>query len=118
MGAAGIAGTFAPAEIAAALSLGSSSGTALLIQLFAGLLFAFAMVNWTARRSLMGGIYNRPIAIGNLTHFVIGSLALARAVAAGERQMATGVATTVYVVFAVGFAVALFHSPVQSRDQP
>ncbi|HYH08775.1 MAG TPA: hypothetical protein VEK11_17105 [Thermoanaerobaculia bacterium] len=111
MGAAGIAGTFAPAEIANALQFGSP----VVLQLLAALLFAFAMVNWMARGSLIGGIYNRPVAVGNLTHFLIGGLALIKIVAAGERRVAFLVATAIYIVFALGFAAVLFRSPVQ-RD--
>lgn len=108
MGAAGIAGTFAPDEIATRLGV----GTPLVIQLLGALLFAFAMVNWMARGSLIGGIYNRPIAVGNLTHFLIGALALAKAVMAGERRIAFVVAAGIYIVFAVGFGAVLFRSPV------
>ena len=34
------------------------------------------MLNWMAKGTLIGGIYNKPIAIGNFTHFTIGGLAL------------------------------------------
>jgi hypothetical protein len=36
------------------------------------------MLNWMAKGTIIGGIYNRPIAIANLTHFLIGGLALAK----------------------------------------
>lgn len=110
MGAAGLAASFAPDEIAATLGLGSA---ALLIQLLGALLFAFAMVNWLARGSLIGGIYNRPVAVGNIAHFVIGALALSKAVAAGERHPVFVAATVLYILFTLGFASLLFRSPVQ-----
>ena len=114
MGAAGIAGTFAPAEIVAALGIGTAVGTTLIVQLLAAALFAFAMTNWMARGSLIGGIYNRPIAVGNLAHFLIGALALAKAVAGGQRHVAWIVCAAIYILFAIGFAVVLLRSPVQS----
>ena len=77
----------------------------LLVQLLGALWFAFAMVNWTARGSLIGGIYNRPVAIGNLTHFVIGAFAL------GKDGTLMPVAI-VYALFAVAFAFLFFRSPV------
>jgi hypothetical protein len=114
MGLAGIAASFAPAEIAAALGL---AGGALVVQLLGALLFGFAMVNWLARGSLLGGIYNRPVAVGNLAHFLIGALALLKAIGAGERRTMFLVAAAVYAIFAIGFAMALFRSPVQPRDE-
>jgi hypothetical protein len=115
MGVAGVAGLFAPAEIARMSGLAPVSGASLLIQLLAALLFAFAMVNWMARGSLMGGIYNRPIAVGNVTHFVIGALTLTKALAAGERRMAVVIAAAVYVVFALAFGLTLLSSPVKRQ---
>jgi hypothetical protein len=116
MGIAGVAGSFAPDEIAGILKLGSAPGSEVVIQLLAALLFAFAMVNWLARGSLLGGIYNRPVAVGNLTHFLIGALALMRFVAAGERRVAFVTAAAIYGLCAIGFAIVLFSSPVQSRN--
>ena len=117
MGVAGIAGLFAPAEIARMSGLAPLSAVAVLIQLLAALLFAFAMVNWMARGSLIGGIYNRPIAMGNVTHFVIGALTLVKAVAAGERRLAVVIAAAVYVVFALAFCVTLLSSPVKRQAE-
>ncbi|MEA2465742.1 MAG: hypothetical protein QOJ98_3489 [Acidobacteriota bacterium] len=109
MGAMGIAGTFAPHELLRAAGVAPAGMLPLLVQLLAALLFAFAMVNWLARGSLIGGIYNRPVAVGNVAHFTIGALALAKATMAGEGNL---VLTIVYVAFAIGFGVVLFRSPV------
>jgi uncharacterized integral membrane protein len=117
MGAAGIAGTFAPDEIAESIFLRPQAGLAVVIQLLAALLFAFAMTNWFARGNLLGGIYSRPLAIGNLTHFLVGGLALARFIIAGERRVVFLIATAVYVVFAAGFAAALSTSPVRASRE-
>jgi len=38
--------------------------------------FGFAMINWTAKTSLLGWIYGRPIPIGNFAHYAIAALAL------------------------------------------
>ena len=77
MGALGLAATFLPQEIAA--YLGASTTLPLLIQILGALYLGFAMLNWMARTSLIGGIYSRPVASGNLVHFVVGALALAKA---------------------------------------
>lgn len=115
MAALGMAGSFAPVELANAAGLDAEP---IVVQLLAALLFAFAMVNWMARGSLLGGIYNRPLAVGNLAHFVIGALALAKATGAGERRPALILAAAVYALFAIAFALLLFRSPVKSSDLP
>ena len=112
LGAAGIAASFLPVELLDALGAVPATPTRLIVQLLGALLFGFAMVNWAARGNAMGGIYGRPIAIGNLTHFVIGGLALSRAVLDGATEPAVMVAAALYVVFAVSFALVVFRSPV------
>jgi hypothetical protein len=116
LGVLGIAGSFLPQELLAALGVTPSGTLALLVQLLAALLVAFAMENWMARGSLIGGIYNRPVAIGNLTHFVIGALALIKAVTAGERHPIVLAVAGVYVVFAIGFAMLFLRSPVKPAE--
>ena len=112
LGAAGIAASFLPVELLDALGAVPATPTRLIVQLLGALLFGFAMVNWAARGNAMGGIYGRPIAIGNLTHFVIGALALSKVVLSGATEPAVIVAAAVYVSFAVGFTLVVFRSPV------
>ena len=88
MAALGLAATFLPQEIAA--YLGASTTLPLLIQILGALYVAFAMLNWTAKDSLIGGIYNRPIAIGNLVHFLIAALALGKGAFANPAVRAIG----------------------------
>ncbi len=113
MGIAGIAGSFLPEELLRALGVEPDGVLPVIVQLLAALLFAFAMVNWAARGSLIGGIYNRPVAIGNLTHFVIGALALVKAVLppSPHRSILT-IAAVIYVLFAIAFTMVFFRSPV------
>lgn len=116
MGIAGIAASFLPQELLRALDVPAVAATVVLVQLLAALLFAFAMVNWMARGSLIGGIYNRPVAIGNLTHFVIGALALVKALpAAGPQRTIILIAAAVYALFAIAFAAVFMRSPVAAQ---
>ena len=112
LGAVGLACTFAPEEIAARLSLAGAAP--LLVQIIGAAYFAFAMVNWMAKDSLIGGIYNRPVAIGNLTHFVIGALALVKGSFSAHAVTPLCITAVVYVVFAIAFAVVFFVSPVRT----
>jgi hypothetical protein len=111
LGLLGAAGLFLPHEILAALKVSGGSILPVMVQLHAAALLAFAMVNWTAKESLIGGIYGRAIGIGNLTHFTIGAIALVKAASAAP--MLYG-AAAVYGVFAVAFGVVFFGSPVRA----
>lgn len=114
MAVTGLAATFAPQEIAARLVVHAGKLLALEIQLLGALLLGFAMLNWMARESLIGGIYNRPVAIGNLMHFTIGALALVKGVLAGPRTTAMIVMAVLYALFAIAFGKIVFTSPVKS----
>lgn len=110
LGAAGLAGTFAPQEILRACGIAPIGALPLIVQLLAALYFGMAMMNWTARGSLLGGIYQRPVAIANLTHFVIGALALLKA-AWAMRTLPLIVAAAIYTLFAFAFSSVFFRSP-------
>jgi hypothetical protein len=111
----GLAGTFAPHELLRALGIPASGALPVVVQLTAALYLGFAMLNWMARDSLIGGIYNRPVAIGNLVHFVVGALALLKYVRSAP-PLLLGV-TVVYAVFAIAFGMVMFTSPVKSHRQ-
>ncbi len=111
LGLLGVAATFLPQEIAASLGLPAEGVQPLLIQILGALYFAFSMLNWTAKDSLIGGIYNRPIAIGNLVHFVVGALALGKGALASPVILPFAIG---YAIFAIAFAWIFFTSPVKS----
>ena len=78
LGVTGIILTFAPDIVMSNLHLDTSPASLLLGQVIGALYFAFSMLNWMTKESLIGGIYNRPIAVTNLTHFLIGGLAIGK----------------------------------------
>jgi hypothetical protein len=114
LGAAGLAGSFLPHELLALTNVGPSGVLPLLVQLLGALFLAFAITNWISRGSLIGGIYNRAVAMGNLMHFTIGALTLTKAVFASDRSVAMMIVATIYVVFALAFARVAFGSPVMT----
>ena len=63
----GISLIFLPKEILDYLELSVSETLQLLMQIIGSLYFAFAILNWMSKGSLIGGIYGRPIAMANLT---------------------------------------------------
>jgi hypothetical protein len=114
LGALGLSATFLPQEIASYLGVPATGALPLMIQLLGALYFSFALLNWTAKASLIGGIYNRPIAIGNLVHFTMGALALGKGALANPSIPMILPFAIGYAIFAIAFAWIFFTSPVQS----
>ncbi len=81
MGVLGLILLFLPQE--AATYWGQQQAPNVLVQLLGALYISFALVNWTAKKNLIGGIYSRPLSVGNFTHFLIGSLVLVKSVIEG-----------------------------------
>ncbi|MEA2328475.1 MAG: hypothetical protein QOE68_3434 [Thermoanaerobaculia bacterium] len=104
----GIAALFAPDEILRASGIPSSPFLPPLIQLCAALLLGFAMTNWMVKGSRVGGIYNRPIALGNLLHFAAGAITLDRFALRGHEAWPVLALAAIYTVFALAFGVVVF----------
>ena len=115
MGMVGVALTFMPQEIATYFSFPTETSSVIVFQILGALYFGFAMTNWTAKASLIGGIYARPIAIGNLTHFIIAALALVKAYSSSF-LLALLVLTCIYSLFAIAFAIIFFTHPVKQKE--
>ena len=87
----------------------------LILQILGGLYFGFAMLNWTAKSNLIGGIYSRPVAIANFAHFVIGALALTKGVFVVQNTISVGAVAFVYIAFALVFGKITFWPPQKSK---
>jgi hypothetical protein len=104
----GIAALFAPEEILRAANVPSSPLLPPLLQLCAAILLGFAMTNWMVKGSRVGGIYNRPIAVGNLLHFAVGAITLDRfSLTKNPAWLLIGLGA-VYTLFAIGFGAVVF----------
>ena len=114
MGTTGIILSFLPNEVLNYFNATTTVSDPLILQILGALYFAFAMVNWTAKANLIGGIYARPIAIGNLTHFIVGSLALIKNYFRQHDDPTTLMFALVYIIFAVLFSIVFFRHPVKS----
>jgi len=107
----GITASFLPQEIIAHFGSEPHPLAVLLVQIAAAMYLGFAILNWMARGNLIGGIYSRPVALGNFMHFAIVAVVLAKAVMAALGQTEIVAALVVYALFAVWFGVILFGSP-------
>jgi len=112
----GLAGTFLPQEILAGIGAPPLGLLTAIVQWLGALLVAFAMMNWMVKDGLVGGIYNRPVALGNLLHFAIGAITFVKVLVSDQisgRQLPFVIVTAIYVAFALAFAVVVFGSPVK-----
>jgi hypothetical protein len=113
LGAAGILLTFAPDTILSLLNVSQNATVVFIMQILGAFYFAFGMLNWMSKASLIGGIYNRPVAVANFTHFFIAGLALAKGLISNpDSAYAIWFVGIIYFVFGVSFGIILFRHPL------
>jgi len=104
---------FMPQETMTVLLGAAAAGTERTGQLAAAGLLGVAGVNWLNRYARFGGIYGRPLMLGNLLHKMTLSLLLIGDAARGAIPHAGVALTIVYGLLAMGFAYAMIRrSPV------
>lgn len=109
MAVAGVVLVFAPREVGSWLMPGS--GDPIILQVLGAALLGYGTANWTARGSLLGGIYGRAIVAGNQMHLMVGALLLVkRGAQIGVPHPAYWVLSGLYVFGAVVFSYLLFFS--------
>lgn len=111
MALAGLAASFLPQELLGYAGLPADAVAQVAVQIAGALYLGFAMLNWMARANLIGGIYSRPVAVGNFSHFAIAAIALVKAAMAAQGQLAIVAAAVVYGVLALLFARVVFFHP-------
>jgi len=79
------------------------------------LYLGFAILNWTARGNLIGGIYSRPVALGNLWHFLIVGILLTKA-AIVFAAIPLAISAAIYSLFAIGFGLVIFRAPAAKAE--
>jgi hypothetical protein len=114
----GLGLTFLASEIADYFLPGSTVILQLFIQILGAMYFAFAMLNWMAKDSVIGGIYNRPIAIANFAHFLIGAPALVKSLLKHpELPQSLWIVAGLYIIFALLFGKLFITSPVAVKHE-
>ena len=110
LAALGFVTSFLPEKVLGLHGSVPDTPTLLLVQMTGALYLGFAILNWTARSVLIGGIYARPVALGNFLHFAMVSVMLIKAaIVHGVVQLA--ISATVFSVFAIWFGLVLFRPP-------
>jgi hypothetical protein len=88
--------------------LGFTDASEIAGQIVGALYLAFAAANWTARGSMIGGIYARPLAVANFVHFVIGATVLAKGISTSRLNAVYLAVTLGYLAFAIMFILVLY----------
>jgi hypothetical protein len=110
LGLAGLFALFAPENLLAMLGVPMVNPLSVLIQLMGALYFSIALMNWTAKDSIIGGIYARPISLGNFAHFFSGTLLLAKYVLSNGFNGSILLMLVVYTIFASLFYWLVFRA--------
>ena len=115
MAGLGVVASFLPQELAAHFGARPYSPIVLAIQIGGALYLGFAILNWTARAILIGGIYSRPVALGNFLHFAVVAIVLLKALLSGFRANEIIAVTFIYFLFGLWFGIVLFTHPTSPK---
>ena len=97
-----------PKEILNHLELGVSDTLEILMQTLGSLYYGLAMLNWMSKGNLIGGIYNRPIVVANLTHFEVAVLVLIKGIYTNQiLSYIIWIITIIYSIFTILFGIVL-----------
>ena len=103
--------TFFPNEIADLLINHDNYILILILQILGALYLGFSILNWTSKSSLIGGIYNKPILMGNLLHFFTASMTLIKLNQGFQDNQLIFSYTIIYSLFTLSFGYVFFTNP-------
>jgi len=114
----GFAFSFFPVEISVLLNCDDNHFFILTLQILGALYLGFSYVNWMSKNSLIGGIYNKPLLIGNILHFLTASMAMLKLVFKFENNFQLILSfTLIYSLFTLLFGYVFFTSPFSKKHQ-
>lgn len=116
MGLIGAVASFLPEEILNNVEQAASEFSILVIQIAGALYLGFAMMNWMAKTVLIGGIYARPLCMGNFIHFAITAVILIKVTVNTTSLKFVWIAAIVYSIFAILFGIVLFTNPKSNNS--
>ena len=112
MGILGIITSFMPEELLQALEQTPTNALILIVQITGSLYFGFAIINWMARSYLAGGIYAKPLTMGNFAHFLIAGIAIVKAAIGNTiTSKYIFILVIIYLLFAIAFGIVAFTNP-------
>ncbi len=116
MAICGVLLQFFPHEILNHFNIDPKGILPLLVQIISALYLGFAIMNWMAKTVLIGGIYARPLAMGNFLHFTVGAFALLKYAYTTQNPWVIWIAAIIYSLFAILFGIVLFTHPLKTNN--
>jgi hypothetical protein len=116
MGIIGISLIFFPQDIFTYSKINCNGTGIIYLQIMGALYLSFSMINWTAKSNITGGIYNRPITLGNFSHFLIGAFVLMKGIFSVNFSKSILIICIIYVIFSILFGSLLFGSPIKKNE--
>ncbi len=113
--AGGLVLLFAADVVLAHLIPGFPASGAWIGQLLAAAWLGLAALDWTSQRSLLGGIYGRPIVLANAAHYFIASMVLLRQASRGGTPPALWLVIVPLAVLTLAYGWLLMRGPF-ARD--
>jgi len=108
--------SFFPNEISVLLTNDDNHIFTLILQILGALYLGFSYINWMSKNSLIGGIYNKPLLIGNLLHFFSASMALIKLAFKFENNLQLILSyTIIYCLFTLFFGYVFFTNPFSNK---
>ena len=84
-------------------------------QLLAAACLSLAVLNWMSRRTLLGGIYGRPVVAANATGYLIAAITLLKPTLAGDFRPAGWLLTIPVTALAIAYGWLMLRGPF-ARD--
>jgi hypothetical protein len=107
---AGVLALFVPELVLSMLEASATVQLSALVQIMGAMYLGFAFMNWTAKDSAIGGIYARPVSLGNFGHFFVGALLLIKAQISSGFDLPIFLVSVVYGIFAILFYWLVFRA--------
>lgn len=112
-GILGILLTFLPQEIGRWLGTISQTGAdVLLLQLLGGAMFGIGLMNYMGRNAVLGGIYGKPIILGNMVFHFIAALELTKYLFDSSQWGLLAIPAILYSLLTIGFIRLNFTSAI------
>ena len=112
----GVVFTFFPNKISILLTNDDNHLLVLILQILGALYMGFGYLNWMSKNSLIGGIYNKPLLIGNTLHFLTASMAMIKLVFKFDNNLQLIIPhTIIYCLFTLFFGCIFFTNPISKK---
>lgn len=108
--ALGVVCSFFPQEILARFGAEVGAFPVVAVKLVGGLYIGFSAINWMARGNAIGGIYSRPVTVGNFAHFLMSTIVFAKAIPGSAHAVEIAAITGINGLCLAGFVYLLFGS--------